>query len=82
MTTTINNSFSNVIHRLKHRKCRAWRKNWNGTKLEGDESMFITLDEIEGYLPCLTLTTPQGTQIPWLATSTDLLAEDWVIKYA
>ena len=63
-------------------EARAYRANWNGTKLEGNESMYITLDNIPGYLPCLTLTTPQGTQVPWLATSTDLLAEDWVISYA
>lgn len=56
---------------------RAYRRNWNGTKLDGPESMFIRLVHPEGMLPCLSLRTPGGEQVPWLATSTDLLATDW-----
>lgn len=32
------------------------------------------------YLPYLEMKTAQGDYVPWLASQTDILAEDWEIK--
>lgn len=31
------------------------------------------------YLPHIDMRTPQGTIVPWLASQSDLLADDWKI---
>lgn len=60
----------------------AFRSNWNGIRLDGAGSMFIQRREFPGCLPVLSLTTPAGEQVPWLATSTDIFGDDWTIAAA
>lgn len=83
MTTQRNRTFAEVIGYLRFDDCLAYRGGWNGVQLDGDDSMYIALETTEdnSVLPYFSLTTPQGTQVPWLATSTDILADDWVIVY-
>ena len=51
------------------------REGWNGKGLvvrlqHPDESSKMTL-------PYLYLEYPDGTKVPWLASQTDLLSDDW-----
>lgn len=53
------------------------RRNWNGASqwLElqvPDENSKMTL-------PYIYITTVQGDRVPWLASQTDILADDWVL---
>jgi hypothetical protein len=58
-------------------KCghRVTRKGWNG------KGMYIELQRPEPLskmtLPYIFMKTVQGDLVPWLASQTDLLAEDW-----
>ena len=56
---------------------RMSRVGWNGP------GQFIELQRPDAHSkmtkPYLYITTVQGDRIPWLASQTDLLAEDWYI---
>ena len=56
---------------------RMSRVGWNGP------GQFIELQLPDAHSkmtkPYLYITTVQGDRIPWLASQTDLLAEDWYI---
>lgn len=77
-------SFGRALELLKKGKCVA-RKGWNGKgiyiKLQTpDEHSKMTLPYI--YMVTTGLKTdnpdaPKGV-VPWLASQTDMLAEDWV----
>lgn len=59
------------------------REGWNGVGLwlelqRPDTSSKMTLPYIFISYPDNAKTTP-GAKVPWLASQTDLLAEDWVI---
>ena len=51
------------------------RLGWNG------KGQFVELQATapgsEMDLPYLYITTVQGSRVPWLASQTDILAEDW-----
>jgi hypothetical protein len=69
-----NDSFARVIL-YRHRR---WsRRGWNGP------GQFIELQIPDEHskmtLPYWFITTVQGDRVPWLASQTDLLAEDWYI---
>lgn len=50
------------------------RAGWNG------KGMYVYLTHAEGFEPALVLFTAQGKhQIGWLASQSDMLAEDWSI---
>lgn len=51
------------------------REGWNG------KGMYVSfhLGETQDDLPYLCMRTVQGKFVPWLASQTDLLAEDWFI---
>jgi hypothetical protein len=53
------------------------RHGWNG------KNMWLMLQQPDLYskmtLPYIYMRTVQGDFIPWLASQTDILAEDWVI---
>jgi len=49
------------------------RKGWNGKGM----NVHYRASKIQGELPYLEMTTVQGTLVPWLASQTDILAEDW-----
>lgn len=55
------------------------RAGWNG---KGMFVFFIHGSEVEGQklLPYMAMSTVQGDIVPWLASQTDLLAEDWQIE--
>lgn len=56
---------------------RMSRVGWNGP------GQFIELQRPDAHSkmtkPYLYITTVQGDRVPWLASQTDLLAEDWYI---
>ena len=66
---------------------KVFRQGWNGAGIfiglqNPDENSFMTFPYI--YIDTTQLLThnplaPKG-RIPWLASQTDMLAEDWVIK--
>jgi hypothetical protein len=53
------------------------RRGWNGP------GQFIELQVPDEHskmsLPYIFITTVQGDRVPWLASQTDLLANDWYI---
>lgn len=53
------------------------RQNWNG------KGQFIQLqtpdDNSKMSLPYLYITTVDHKKVPWLASQTDLLSEDWTV---
>lgn len=67
-------SFSEILVILKT-GARATRHGWNGKR------MWIELqkpdDNSKMTLPYLFMRTAQGDYVPWLASQTDILAEDW-----
>lgn len=66
--------FGIALHLLKEGK-RVSRAGWNG------KHQWIELQEPDTMskmtLPYLFIKTVQGDRVPWLASQTDLLAEDW-----
>ena len=53
------------------------REGWNG---KGQRLELQRPDEHSKMtLPYIFITTVQGDRVPWLASQTDLLAEDWSV---
>jgi hypothetical protein len=56
------------------------REGWNG------KGQFLTLQIPDEHskmtLPYIFITTVQGDRVPWLASQTDLLADDWYLAGA
>lgn len=77
-------SFGDAIAALKagSKVCRA---GWNGKGVyvflvEADEWTFTNgVNDNLPLLPFIALVTADKTQVPWLASQTDILAEDWKI---
>lgn len=69
-------TFSSALEYLKHGDKLA-RRGWNG------KDMFIAMQRPDANskmtLPYLYLEYPDGRRCPWLASQTDLLAEDWYL---
>ena len=58
------------------------RKGWNGKgmwlkKQVPDENSKMTLPYIYIEYPVGHVAYPEGCRVPWLASQTDLLADDW-----
>lgn len=75
-------SFSNALDALKNGKS-VQRIGWNGSGLKVSISYpssctVMTLPYLYIEYPLTSKTTP-GAKCPWLASQTDILAEDWVI---
>lgn len=53
------------------------REGWNGA------GQFLRLQVPDAHslmtLPYIYITTVQGDRVPWLASQTDILAEDWYV---
>ena len=68
-------NFSEALSEVKGGN-RIYRTGWNG------KGQFIELrrpdENSKMSLPYLYITTVEGARVPWLASQTDLLAEDWV----
>jgi hypothetical protein len=78
----MNHSFSEALTSLKAGK-RAARAGWNGKGLwlelqRPDANSKMTLPYIFMSYPTDAQNTP-GARVPWLASQTDMLAEDWSI---
>ena len=54
---------------------RVWRKGWNGKGMRIELQTPTELSKMT--LPYVFMFTAQGDLVPWLASQTDLLAEDW-----
>lgn len=82
--------FGEALEALKASK-RVSRPGWNGkgmwlslagvksywrASIEGIEQM---PDNWQGYAPFIAMYTADGLLVPWLASQTDLLAEDWLL---
>ena len=69
-------NFSEALDELKNgNPGRVARSGWNG------KGMWLELQEPDANsymtLPYIYMRTVQGDFVPWLASQTDLLAEDW-----
>ena len=69
--------FGDVIKDLKKVNIKKFaRKGWNG------KNMYIQLQVPDKYskmsLPYIYMKTAQGDLVPWLASQTDMLADDWM----
>lgn len=74
--------FGKAIEALKAGK-KVCREGWNGKGLwlelqTPDEHSKMTLPYIYINYPLDAVNTP-GARVPWLASQTDMLAEDWTI---
>lgn len=69
-------SFSEALKELKV-EFRAARKGWNG------KGMWIKLQTPTSLskmtAPYIYMMTADGKLVPWLASQTDILAEDWIV---
>lgn len=69
-------NFGDVVKSLK-RGGRVTRPGWNG------KGMWLELQSPDGSskmtLPYIYMSTADGQLVPWLASPTDMLAEDWMI---
>lgn len=68
--------FGDVVKKMKYRGGRFARAGWNG------KNMYIQLqvpdDHSKMTLPYIYMKTVQGDLVPWLASQTDMLADDWM----
>lgn len=66
--------FGSALLALQNKE-RVTRRGWNG------KDMYIELQVPDEHskmtLPYIFMRTVQGDLVPWLASQTDLLAEDW-----
>lgn len=85
--------FSMALINLKNGTKMA-REGWNGKKMfvvlqkaypEGipinqntAEALGIPQGTVKKFLPYLMMQTAQGDFVPWLASQTDILADDWM----
>ncbi len=73
-----NDSFGLVLADFSDNFRHRWsRRGWNGP------GQFIELQAPDEHskmtLPYIYITTVKGDRVPWLASQTDLLAQDWYI---
>lgn len=75
-------TFGDAVHFLKQGK-RVARHGWNGKGMwleiqRPDEHSKMTLPYLYLNYPNDSANTP-GARVPWLASQTDVLCEDWVV---
>jgi hypothetical protein len=76
-------NFGQAIEALKSGK-RVSREGWNGKGMwlemrRPDEHSKMTLPYVYIEYPVGHPAYPQGSKVPWLASQTDMLSEDWQI---
>ncbi len=76
-------SFSAALDKLKAGE-KVAREGWNGKHMwlelqKPDENSKMTLPYIYIEYPKNHPAYPEGSRVPWLASQTDLLSEDWVV---
>ena len=67
-------TFSKALEELKD-GCYLQRAGWNGKNMYIDLQMPNNKSKMT--LPYIYMKTAGGNFVPWLASQTDLLAEDW-----
>jgi len=71
-------TFGDALAALKDGE-RVSRTGWNG------KGMWLELQRPDKHskmtLPYIYMSTAQGDLVPWLASQTDILAEDWVWEF-
>ena len=87
--------FSQALLSCKQ-SCKIWRDGWNGkgmyivykpgyASIPCNDAHAMAHDIDAGtkikVLPYLEMKTAQGDYVPWLASQTDILAEDWQNKF-
>ena len=82
-TEQTNLNFGQALSFLKSRK-KVCRSNWNGKGMWlllqfPDEHSNMTLPYIYIEYPEGHPAYPNGSRVPWLASQTDLLCEDWMV---
>lgn len=87
-------NFGEAINQLK-RGSRVCRAGWNGKGMwlmyqkgydvainkNTAELMGIPDGTVCKFLPYITMKTTDGAFVPWLASQTDVLAEDWAVFF-
>ena len=68
--------FGDAVKKMKYRGGRFARTGWNG------KNQYIELQRPDAHskmsLPYIFIRTVQGDLVPWLASQTDMLADDWM----
>lgn len=78
-TSTLGYNFGVALQHLKlnHINGRAFRAGWNG------KTQYIKIQYPDAgsanTLPYLYIITEQKQRVPWLASQTDMLSNDWLI---
>jgi hypothetical protein len=69
-------TFSEALEALKQGS-RVARSGWNG------KGMWLEVQRPDAHskmtLPYIFMSTAQGDLVPWLASQTDILADDWTL---
>lgn len=77
-TATVTFDFGRALQHLRNDK-RVARTGWNGP------GMWLALQRPDAYskmsLPYIYMSTVTGALVPWLASQTDMLAEDWFLVH-
>lgn len=68
-------NFSEVLVLLKNEK-KVARSGWNGKNMWIDLQKPTALSKMT--LPYIYMKTSDNNLVPWLASQTDILAEDWM----
>lgn len=76
-------NFGQAIEAMKHGS-KAARKGWNGKGMRlriviPDSSKNEDFDMGLENLPYIEMKTADNKLVPWLASQTDMLAEDWYV---
>lgn len=68
--------FGKALHLLKD-GASVTRKGWNGA----GQRLKLQRPDAHSKMtrPYIYITTVQGDRVPWLASQTDLLADDWLV---
>lgn len=88
-------TFGHALHAAKYEGKKVYRDGWNGKGMfvvyqkaypdgisinkNTQEALGLPEGTICKFLPYLLMKTADGSFVPWLASQTDLLAEDWCI---
>lgn len=78
---TANFTFGLAIEAIK-KGIRVARKGWNGKNMWLEyvsSDKYTSLSIHNGLLPWIGMKTADDCFVPWLASQTDMLAEDWEI---
>jgi hypothetical protein len=76
-------NYSEALQKAIHEKRRICRKGWNGKNMYvfyvDDYEIYSPYTEGKPLLPFLAMKTATGEIVPWVASQTDMLANDWMV---